>query len=31
VRITVLPKSVASFMPVIELITKMFQRMGVIG
>jgi hypothetical protein len=30
VRITILPKTVASFIPVIELITKLLERMGVL-
>jgi len=31
VRVTVLPKSVASMIPVIELLTRLLQRMGVLG
>jgi len=31
VRISVLPKAIASMIPVIELLTKMLTRMGVLG
>ena len=31
VRIAVLPKAVASMIPVIELLTRLLQRMGVFG
>jgi len=31
VRVSVLPKTVASMIPVIELLTRLLQRMGVLG
>jgi len=31
VRISVLPKQIASMIPVIELLTRLLQRMGVLG
>jgi len=31
VRISVLPKAIASMIPVIELLTRLLQRMGVLG
>lgn len=31
VRVTVLPRAAASMLPFIELLTRMFQRMGLIG
>jgi hypothetical protein len=31
VRVTVLPKPIASIMPLVDLLTRMLQRMGVLG
>ena len=31
VRVSILPKSVASLIPLMELLTRMLQRMGVLG